>query len=68
MNIKLKHMYCVSIDDQILDKILDLGYIPVGLGNSNFSNKWITDDQGENISWKNKYYGEYTFHYFFGKI
>ena len=64
MNIKLKHMYCVSIDDQILDKILDLGYIPVGLGNSNFSSKWITDDQGENISWKNKYYGEYTFHYF----
>ena len=67
MNIKLKHMYCVSIDDQILDKILDLGYIPVGLGNSNFSSKWITDDQGENISWKNKYYGEYTFHYFFWK-
>ena len=60
-------MYCVSIDNNILDKILALGYIPVGLGNSKFSKKWITDNYGENIAWKNKYYGEYTFHYYFWK-
>ena len=64
---KLKHMYCISIDNRIFNKISELGYIPVGLGDSHFSQEWITDKTGENISVKNKFYGEYTFHYFFWK-
>ncbi len=67
MNSKLNHMYCISINNRILNKISDLGYIPVGLGEADFSPEWITDKSGENISNKNKYYGEYTFHYFFWK-
>tara|TARA_Y100001958_G_C21239833_1_gene567199 strand:- start:2678 stop:3487 length:810 start_codon:yes stop_codon:yes gene_type:complete len=64
---KLKHMYCISIDNRIFNKISELGYIPVGLGDSHFSPEWMTDKTGENISIKNKFYGEYTFHYFFWK-
>ena len=29
-----------------------LGYTPVGLGDENFSNKWLKDDTGINISQK----------------
>ncbi len=64
---ELKHMYCISIDNSIFNKISELGYIPVGLGESHFSSEWTTDKEGENISKKNKFYGEYTFHYYFWK-
>jgi len=64
---KLKYMYCISIDNNLFKKILNLGYLPVGLGDSNFSDDWITDKDGENISNKNKFYGEYTFHYYLWK-
>jgi len=47
--------------------IEELGYIPVGLGKEIFLNSWLRDNQGENISKKNEYYGEYTFHYWFWK-
>ncbi len=63
----INFMYCISINNSILNKILNLGYLPVGLGESNFSHEWITDKNGKNISHKNKFYGEYTFHYFFWK-
>ena len=63
----MKYMYCISIDNKILNKILNLGYIPVGLGDSNFSSEWLTDKNLINISDKNQFYGEYTFHYFFWK-
>ena len=66
MTDKLK-MYCISIDEKDLDLIVRLGYIPVGLGNSNFSDKWLKDSAGINISHKNKWYTELTFHYFFWK-
>jgi hypothetical protein len=66
MTDKLK-MYCISIDEKDLDLIDGLGYIPVGLGNSNFSDKWLKDSVGINISHKNKWYAELTFHYFFWK-
>ena len=46
-----------------LNFIKELGYIPVGLGEKNFSNDWMRDNTGDNISDKNKYYSEYTFHY-----
>ena len=44
MNKFIKYMYCISIDDKILHKILDLNYIPVGLGDAKFSSDWITDN------------------------
>ena len=64
---KLKYMYCISIDNSLFHKISNLGYLPVGLGDSLFSDRWITDKAGENISNKNKFYGEYTFHYYLWK-
>ena len=66
MNNKID-MYCISADENDLKLIENLNYKPVGLGTSNFSSKWITDNKGENISFKNKWYGELTFHYYFWK-
>jgi len=63
---KLK-MYCISIDKNDLDLIESLKYTPVGLGNTNFSDKWLKDSAGDNISHKNKWYSELTFHYYFWK-
>ena len=50
-----------------IDKIKKLNYIPVGLGDSNYSNDWMRDNTGNNISKKNKFFGEYTFHYWIWK-
>ena len=50
-----------------LNFIREIGYIPVGLGEDTFSKEWILDNVGNNISNKNKYYGEYTFHYWLWK-
>ena len=63
---KLK-MYCICLHNGLYRTIQELGYIPVGLGKENFLDGWLRDNQGENISEKNKYYGEYTFHYWFWK-
>ena len=63
---KLK-MYCLSIHDSLLNKIKQLEYTPVGLGEFKYSDGWLRDNTKENISFKNKYYGEYTFHYWFWK-
>ncbi len=64
---KINYMYCVAIDNNLLNKISNLGYLPVGLGDSEFSDGWITDKDGENIANKNKFYSEYTFHYYLWK-
>ena len=56
-------MYCLTLNPKHLQKIIDFNYIPVGLGNNNFSDKWFSDNYGNNISYKNSMYGEYTFHY-----
>jgi len=60
-------MYCLTLNPNHLGSIKKLGYLPVGLGDSNFSNKWLTDKTNTNISHKNKFYGEYTFHYWLWK-
>lgn len=60
-------IFCICIHDKLLDKIKRLSYIPVGLGSDKFSNEWIRDDSGTNISFKNKFYGELTFHYWLWK-
>ena len=60
-------MFCLSLYPEHLNNLKKINYIPVGLGMNNFSNEWIKDNTGQNISHKNKYYGEYTFHYWFWK-
>ena len=63
---KLK-MYCICIHDRYYKIIKKLGYIPVGLGKEILLEGWLRDNKGENISKKNEFYGEYTFHYWFWK-
>ena len=60
-------MYCICLHDRNYRTVKELGYIPVGLSKNIFSDGWLRDNQGENISEKNNYYGEYTFHYWFWK-
>ena len=60
-------MYCITLNDNHYKKIKDLGYIPVGLGKEIKSEKFQRDNFGENISEKNPFYGEYTFHYWLWK-
>ncbi len=60
-------MYCICLHDKIYETIKQLGYIPVGLGDKISLNVWLRDNLGENISEKNKYYGEYSFHYWLWK-
>ena len=60
-------MYCITIYDDHYEKIKKFGYIRVGLGKSIKSNSFLTDNVGENITNKNPFYGEYTFHYWLWK-
>ncbi len=60
-------LYCMCLHDHHISNIKKLGYIPVGLGNNKFSEKWLRDNTGINISQKNPSYGEYTFYYWFWK-
>ena len=60
-------MYCITLKDEHFDKIKRFGYIPVGLGKNIRNENFRTDSIGENISKKNPYYGEYTFHYWLWK-
>ena len=60
-------MFCLTLQPNHLSFIKELEYIPVGLGENIFPDDCFTDKSGENISEKNKYYGEYTFHYWLWK-
>ena len=60
-------MFCLCLDDFLLDEVKKLNYIPVGLGEKYFSDQWLRDNTGENISNKNSFYGEYSFHYWLWK-
>ncbi len=60
-------VYCIDINNNNYEKIKKLNYIPVGLGDEKFNNHWLRDNTGDNISHKNPYYGEYTFHYWLWK-
>ena len=48
-------MYCLCLHNKVLPIIKKLNYVPVGLGNDNFSNEWLRDNTLENISSINKY-------------
>ena len=60
-------MYCLTTQDEHFSKIKKLGYLPVGLGENITNEKFQNDKDGENISKKNPYYGEITFHYWLWK-
>ena len=60
-------IFCMCLYDHYLENLKILNYNPVGLGNGNFRKEWLRDSEGNNISNKNKYYGEYTFYYWFWK-
>ena len=61
------NMYCITIYDDHLDLINSLGYLPVGLGEDIKSSGFLRDNTDDNISTKNSFYGEYTFHYWIWK-
>ena len=60
-------IFCLSLNNEDLSKIKKLNYVPVGLGENSFHSDWLRDNTGDNISHKNKFYGEYTFHYWLWK-
>ena len=60
-------MYCISLNPSHLELIKKIDYVPVGLGETQFNVEWLTDKPNDNISIKNKFYGEYTFHYWMWK-
>lgn len=60
-------IFCLCLHEKVLPILKKLNYTPVGLGDDNFSDEWLRDNTLENISFKNKYYGEYSFHYWFWK-
>ncbi len=62
-----KKIFCMCLHSHHLKNLKELDYIPVGLGKNDFSSEWIRDNTGENISYKNSYYGEYTFYYWVWK-
>jgi len=60
-------IYCMCLYDHYLENTQALGYKAVGLGDKKFRSEWIRDNKGDNISHKNRNYGEYTFYYSFWK-
>ena len=67
MNEKNLRMFCLTLEPSHLKFIKTLDYTPVGLGEKLFPKDCLGDKNGINISHKNKYYGEYTFHYWLWK-
>ena len=60
-------MYCITLKNNHEKTISSLGYVPVGLGKNITSDLFIRDNSKLNISSKNDFYGEYTFHYWLWK-
>ena len=56
-------IFCISILDQDYNQLKNLNLIPVGVGNKQFNQNWLSDKKGKNISNKNLNFGEYSFHY-----
>ena len=47
------NMYCLTINEDHLEGIKKIGYLPVGLGNNIKSKEFIRDNTSLNISKKN---------------
>ena len=60
-------LFCITLNPEHEKLIKKLSYIPVGLGEKKFSQECFTDKSGDEISKKNSFYGEYTFHYWLWK-
>ena len=60
-------IFCLTLKPDHEEIIKRLSYIPVGLGNQKFSEECLSDKNGDSISFKNPFYGEYTFHYWVWK-
>ena len=60
-------IFCLTLNPDHENLIKKLSYVPVGLGNKKFTSDCFSDKTGINISNKNPYYGEYTFHYWIWK-
>ena len=60
-------VFCLTLDPRHEKIIKELSYIPVGLGKNKFNNNFFSDKEGINISKKNSFYGEYTFHFWLWK-
>ena len=48
------YVFCMCLHDHHKTNLMKLNYVPVGLGQGKFSEGWIKDNTGENISSKNK--------------
>ncbi len=60
-------MFCITMNENHLELIKSIGYKPVGLGPNIHSKDFFRDNTNNNISKKNPFYGEYTFHYWLWK-
>ena len=56
-------IYCISIYNQNFNFFRENNLTPVGVGSKDFTSQWLNDKSGDNISFKNSNFGEYTFHY-----
>ena len=59
--------FCLTIYPSTIKHILFLGLEPVILGEKFNKENFLSDRTLDNIACKNKYYGEYTFHYWLWK-
>ena len=55
--------FCISIYNENYSFFEKNNLTPVGLGNDDFDKSWMNDKFQNDISHKNKNFGEYTFHY-----
>ena len=60
-------IFCLCLNNNLINIVKQLDYVPVGLGKGDFSKEWLRDFTGKNISQKNMYYGEHSFHYWLWK-
>ena len=60
-------IFCLTLNPDHGSLIKNISYKPVGLGSKKFSKDFLSDNLGSNISEKNSFYGEYTFHYWVWK-
>lgn len=67
LNSKKLSMFCITLNPNHLNIIKKFNYLPVGLGKKEFTSEWFKDVSGDNITDKNPFYGEYTFHYWLWK-
>jgi hypothetical protein len=65
MNEQKINFYCVTNKEYLFYN--DLPYHFAGVGKENFSKKFILSNNLDNIFYKEQYYSELTFHYWYWK-